>query len=649
MAITPLSQAVLQGMDPNVFRPLGYMKTGDELFQQGSDSSPTSKWGAIGRLAQALSGTYLQNSATSDLAKTIAGGKKSASDLWLQKQSGPVPSAAPAMTPTAGVASPVPESGKVYANNEPSPLDPPSGQDRKNMVATILGEAGNEPQLGKNAVASVIRTRAVDGGYGGDTPTGVVTAPKQFEPWNTPEGRTRMAEASADPKQAAAADAAIASAYGEGGKAPEDPTGGMTHFYSPTAQAALGRAAPPWAGGESVAIGRHVFNSPDDAIPANATPTQGQQPLASPQAAADPSEGLGVSQLLQVLHHPYASDEEKALAKVLLVQKLTPKEDEFASGPQGIYNRRTGELKQPASQDEFASSPQGIFNKHTGELKQGGTTGTFGDLQGKDLLTKLQQTEPGVAARAQAIIEGRAPYPTSSRLNSADMRLKELVPQIDPTFEVGNSGARVKVRNEFNAGGPNTPAGQITAGNTAIQHLAQLMSASEKIGGTNNGWIANSLLNKGNVALESAKNDPNLVNYNNSLGRFAEEATKFYRGIGGSESDIKRAIEDLGPGQSPEARSAAIKAQAELMHSKINALQDRWKQGMGPLVDEFPIVHEESKKSLDIINGKKAADDDVTSAASASAPKTVSTKADYDALPAGHAYGAPDGSIRTKR
>jgi hypothetical protein len=149
------------------------------------------------------------------------------------------------------------------------------------------------------------------------------------------------------------------------------------------------------------------------------------------------------------------------------------------------------------------------------------------------------------------------------------------------------------------------------------------------------------------VAIKGRSNDKGLVDYNNALGRFAEEATKFYRGVGGTEADIQRALHDLTAAQSPEARAAAIKAQAELMHSKVNALQDRWKQGMGPLVDEFPIIHPESKQALEKINPPAGGNKDQkgdAKAAPAQAPTKVSTKAEYDALAPGATYIAPDGS-----
>lgn len=105
MAVTPLSQAILAGMDPNVYGSLQRMQTGDQLSAQGMDSSPTTKLGGIARLAQALSGSYIQNSAASDLAKTIASGKTEqlAKRMALESAAGgepvaPVPQAPPAMS-----------------------------------------------------------------------------------------------------------------------------------------------------------------------------------------------------------------------------------------------------------------------------------------------------------------------------------------------------------------------------------------------------------------------------------------------------------------------------------------------------------------------------------------------------------------------
>jgi Cell Wall Hydrolase len=322
-------------------------KMADALLQEGMNTTPAAggKYGgwltaANRALAGALGGYQSVQLGNQERAGLAASARNFSSGL--SGVAGGEPDVTPGNPPLAtgvpmGMVKPgMPQpdtSGKIYRNDEPSPLDPPSGADLKNLQMMVIGEAGNEPQQGKNAVASVARTRAVDGGYGGDTPTGVVTAPNQFEPFNTPEGRARMARGLMDPKQLASANDAIDQAYGTGkyvSAGPNDPTGGMTHFYSPAGQAALGRQAPAWAGGDSVTIGGHVFNSPDDATPPNSQPAQGQlppRPIAQgPQVAQNGPANVNILNWANsVINDPYANASQKQVAASILQKAVTPK------------------------------------------------------------------------------------------------------------------------------------------------------------------------------------------------------------------------------------------------------------------------------------------------------------------------------------
>jgi cell wall hydrolase len=200
---------------------------------------------------------------------------------------------------------------KVYSNDEPSPLDPPSGTDRSRMIATILGEAANQPPIGQTAVASVIRNRAVAGNYGGNTPSQVVTAKNQFEPWNTQGGRDKMAAMAADPRLAAAADRAIGEAYGEGGRAPNDPTNGALNFIEPKLQTALGRPMPAWAQGPGQDIGDHRFFGGNPAVAAamsNAPYQVAGPPVAAPMTPpAMPGESVSRDVVAAMSRTPPAS------------------------------------------------------------------------------------------------------------------------------------------------------------------------------------------------------------------------------------------------------------------------------------------------------------------------------------------------------
>lgn len=126
-------------------------------------------------------------------------------------------------------------------------------QDVDKVVRTVWGEARGEGPIGMKAVAAVIKNRA---DQTGQSLTDIVLAPNQFEPWSNPETRSAMESLSAnDPayKQIFALVAPIL-----GGSEPS-PVGNADHFYSPTAQEQLGRAAPKWDNGTGTDLGRHRF------------------------------------------------------------------------------------------------------------------------------------------------------------------------------------------------------------------------------------------------------------------------------------------------------------------------------------------------------------------------------------------------------
>lgn len=138
-------------------------------------------------------------------------------------------------------------------------LDPRS---RDLVIRTVLGEAGQEPSIGKAGVAAVIRNRTQLGKWGAD-PAQVVLARNQFEPWARPDARRRMlAYTAEDPAYMEAADIVDRVFAGE----LEDPTQGATHFYSPSAQTALGRRPPSWDDGSGQDIGRHRFLAPEGRV-----------------------------------------------------------------------------------------------------------------------------------------------------------------------------------------------------------------------------------------------------------------------------------------------------------------------------------------------------------------------------------------------
>lgn len=121
------------------------------------------------------------------------------------------------------------------------------------IVRTVWGEARNEVPEGQSAVASVILNRARSTGK---TPAEIVREQNQFEPWGNP--KTRADLEALDPNSEAYQSILRNIAPALSG---QDVTGGADHFYSPTAQSALGRKPPSWDNGKGRDLGRHRFFS----------------------------------------------------------------------------------------------------------------------------------------------------------------------------------------------------------------------------------------------------------------------------------------------------------------------------------------------------------------------------------------------------
>lgn len=162
-------------------------------------------------------------------------------------------------------------------------LDPRS---RELAIRTVLGEAADEPDEGMAGVAATIRNRVQAGRYGGSDVPRVVTKPAAYEPWSTEAGRKRMFGYAPDSEAYKRAAAQVDRVFGEG----YDPTDGMTHFYSPSAQAALGRQPPKWAAGqEPLNVGRHAFYAPEGRVRSSDMSAQARQPAEDPWNAFPPA------------------------------------------------------------------------------------------------------------------------------------------------------------------------------------------------------------------------------------------------------------------------------------------------------------------------------------------------------------------------
>jgi spore germination cell wall hydrolase CwlJ-like protein len=135
-----------------------------------------------------------------------------------------------------------------------------SSRDKDMMVRTILGEAAQEGPRGQAAVAHVILNRLASGNYG-KSPTDVVLAPNQFEPWST-RSKELMAIKPTDPAYRETSDIVDMAKSGD----IPDPTNGATHFLNPNIVMQRRGSLPSWAQAPVAKIGNHTFFAPQGAV-----------------------------------------------------------------------------------------------------------------------------------------------------------------------------------------------------------------------------------------------------------------------------------------------------------------------------------------------------------------------------------------------
>lgn len=187
-------------------------------------------------------------------------------------------------------------------------------------------------------------------------------------------------------------------------------------------------------------------------------------------------------------------------------------------------------------------------------------------------------------------------------------RLLAAASRYDPEYDASLAPARFAAKKEFLSGGPNSPAATIVSGGTTIGHLLHASDVSQKLGGPDSLGPLTGPVNMGMSYYKELSNNPDAKEYNTTTGRIAEEGTKFYRGVGGTESDIARDIKTMGLGQSQESRDRALGTQAALIYSKVAALQDRYKNAMGTRAWEkiardnnFPVISAKNTQAVNTI------------------------------------------------
>jgi len=591
MATNPLTQAIIQGMDPGVYRPLSDIQTGSALQAQGMDASPTSKWGALGRLAQSLAGTYLSSSATSDLAKTIGAGKKSAQDQLMAaieaQNARPVPQASPQTAPLTPpvqqpTAAPVPvEPGSPNAQvaaRFPAEMSPQPA-----VPSALVGPDATPPAVA--AINSAIQPRGIrnnnalnieDGPFARSQP-GYAGSDGRFAKFQTPEQGAAAADALLNTYQskhglntvagivsrwAPSADGNNVSAYASdvAGRLGIDPNAPIPPEMRPQLIAAMaqhenGRAAPGTAG------------APVQVAQANINPTVASD--AAPPAAR--AGGLDVHKLLAVLQNPYSDEATKAVASKLLLAQLTPTEDTYGvTGEDALGGKKYG----------FINTKEHTINGQSADTAQSAKSGGMFDNIDSSKTGKeyLSQFPPEVQASVMDYLNGqKMPTGNPRRQDVVRTIASKVGAEIGLPADDAAFSERRKMRTELGSSSPTSTGGILSNGKSAFNHLADASDRMAALGNYNGpntpggalmGMAGNAVANTLGTPDTAAK----ITGITDNLLKYGQEGTKFYAGTGGGEAERMAAVRAMDP------THASSKQMAEFLETEKGLMLDRLKQ-----------------------------------------------------------------------
>lgn len=226
-------------------------------------------------------------------------------------------------------------------------------------------------------------------------------------------------------------------------------------------------------------------------------------------------------------------------------------------------------------------------------INQGGTApgaeGTGSTPTGDDYLKSIP---PALATQVKKIANGEMPFPTGMALKTPYwQQMLGAVSQYDPSFDAVNFNARAKTRTDFTSG---KSSQNLNAMNTVAGHLQSLSDAADALNNTKYPWV-NTTAN----FIDNNIGDPRIKKFDATKKAVVDELTRVWRGNGGSEGDIKTWASTLDASNSPEQLHGVIGQLGELIESKINAMGEQYKQGMGKSGGGIQLITPEARKTLD--------------------------------------------------
>lgn len=219
-----------------------------------------------------------------------------------------------------------------------------------------------------------------------------------------------------------------------------------------------------------------------------------------------------------------------------------------------------------------------------------------------DQLARLNAVPTSLQGTVASILQGRTTMPKlTGRMSPFTAQLAKAVFDVNPQFDAVNNQTQVATRKAYAPGGNNNAPGTlIQNGDAALDHLAELKDASDKL--QNLGSVAGPALGMAAGVTGGA------VGHDYSAGRAAldtkaqiasAEAIKYLAGAtGGGEGERNTLMAQFSSSNPPDSRLAAIQGLAQDILQKKQELQAGWHRSMGANAPDFEVTSLNSIKSI---------------------------------------------------
>jgi len=379
---------------------------------------------------------------------------------------------------------------------------------------------------------------------------------------------------------------------------------------------------------------------PQNTVPANAQPTQGQLPQATPQQASALPPALQERSILSRIGSPdgliarLTGNDTRSIAQQNLTAQyhamrqtlIDNGEDPRAAASKAmlaVMNPEAGktiinealtnkEKFQQTGEDSFGNKTYGFVNERNQTINGKGSGDTQGSssflapgvkqvdssLTGKDY---LGQFSPEVQAAVQNYIDGKS-TPTGNPRKGFTQAVKMIAQKVGAdtgqSVDDATYAARRTMRNQLSSSAPASLGGQINIGNTAAGHLADLSQKALELGNYDTG-IAPLTAAVNGVRGLGTEQAAKMEALKGAAQHYGQEITKFYAGSPGGTAERDRFIESVNGARSPKELAAILATEGELMRSRLDALGGQIKGVLGEEgAAQYPVLRKDGQDAL---------------------------------------------------